>query len=214
MARSAQPVAGRVRARADADAARGARRSPAGVSRDPRRRHEREVDGHPHDRGAAPRRGALDRRDRLAARPLAGPSGSRVDGEEVDFEAAIGRVRPEAEAQGATQFETVCAAALRGVRRSRDRRRGGRGGSRRPARRDERPPLARRPADERRPRAHGRPRGDARGDRGREARGRPGGDDRGAPGRGVRATWRGRTSSSAGRARRRRRSSGVPSSAR
>jgi dihydrofolate synthase/folylpolyglutamate synthase len=35
-----------------------------------------------------------------------------VDGNEVDFEAAIGRVRPEAEAQGATQFETVCAAAF------------------------------------------------------------------------------------------------------
>ena len=35
-----------------------------------------------------------------------------VDGEEVDFEAAVGRVRPEAEAQGATQFETVCAAAF------------------------------------------------------------------------------------------------------
>ena len=35
-----------------------------------------------------------------------------VDGENVDFEAAIGRVRPEAEAQGATQFETVCAAAF------------------------------------------------------------------------------------------------------
>src|SRR5215207_4131373 len=35
-----------------------------------------------------------------------------VDGNEVDFEAAIGRIRPEAEAQGATQFETVCAAAF------------------------------------------------------------------------------------------------------
>ncbi len=35
-----------------------------------------------------------------------------VDGEEADFEQAIARVRPEAEAQGATQFETVCAAAF------------------------------------------------------------------------------------------------------
>jgi dihydrofolate synthase/folylpolyglutamate synthase len=35
-----------------------------------------------------------------------------VDGKEADFEAAIGRVRPEAEAQEATQFETVCAAAF------------------------------------------------------------------------------------------------------
>src|SRR5688500_17762921 len=32
-----------------------------------------------------------------------------VDGEEADFEAAIERVRPEAEAQEATQFETLCA---------------------------------------------------------------------------------------------------------
>ena len=35
-----------------------------------------------------------------------------VDGEEADFEAAIARVRPEAEAQEATQFETVIAAAF------------------------------------------------------------------------------------------------------
>ena len=35
-----------------------------------------------------------------------------VDGKEAEFETAIGRVRPEAEAQGATQFETVCAAAF------------------------------------------------------------------------------------------------------
>jgi dihydrofolate synthase / folylpolyglutamate synthase len=35
-----------------------------------------------------------------------------VDGAEADFEAAVARVRPAAEAQGATQFETVCAAAF------------------------------------------------------------------------------------------------------
>jgi dihydrofolate synthase/folylpolyglutamate synthase len=35
-----------------------------------------------------------------------------VDGKEADFEAAVARVRPEAEGQGATQFETVCAAAF------------------------------------------------------------------------------------------------------
>jgi dihydrofolate synthase/folylpolyglutamate synthase len=35
-----------------------------------------------------------------------------VDGAEADFEAAVERVRPEAEAQGATQFETICAAAF------------------------------------------------------------------------------------------------------
>ena len=36
----------------------------------------------------------------------------RVDGAPADFEAAVGRVRPEAEAQETTQFETVCAAAF------------------------------------------------------------------------------------------------------
>ena len=35
-----------------------------------------------------------------------------VDGEQADFEAALARVRPEAEPQEATQFETVCAAAF------------------------------------------------------------------------------------------------------
>jgi dihydrofolate synthase / folylpolyglutamate synthase len=35
-----------------------------------------------------------------------------VDGEEADFEAAVERVRPEAQAQEATQFETLCAAAF------------------------------------------------------------------------------------------------------
>ena len=36
----------------------------------------------------------------------------RVNGEPADFEVAVGRVRPEAEAQETTQFETVCAAAF------------------------------------------------------------------------------------------------------
>jgi dihydrofolate synthase/folylpolyglutamate synthase len=35
-----------------------------------------------------------------------------VDGTEAAFEAAVARVRPEAELQGATQFETLCAAAF------------------------------------------------------------------------------------------------------
>ena len=35
-----------------------------------------------------------------------------VDGEPADFEAALARVRPEAEAQEATQFEAICAAAF------------------------------------------------------------------------------------------------------
>ena len=40
------------------------------------------------------------------------PERIRVDGEPADFEAAVARVRAEAEAQEATQFETVCAAAF------------------------------------------------------------------------------------------------------
>src|SRR5918995_4093915 len=36
----------------------------------------------------------------------------RIDGEEADFEEAAGRVRPLAERLGATQFESVTAAAL------------------------------------------------------------------------------------------------------
>jgi dihydrofolate synthase / folylpolyglutamate synthase len=36
----------------------------------------------------------------------------RVDGEEADFEAAVGRIRPVAEELGATQFEALTAAAL------------------------------------------------------------------------------------------------------
>jgi dihydrofolate synthase/folylpolyglutamate synthase len=36
----------------------------------------------------------------------------RVDGEEADFETAIARVRPAAQRYGATQFETITAAAL------------------------------------------------------------------------------------------------------
>ena len=35
-----------------------------------------------------------------------------VDGAEADFEAALARVRPAAELQGATQFEAICAAAF------------------------------------------------------------------------------------------------------
>ena len=35
-----------------------------------------------------------------------------VDGEEADFEEVVARVRPEAEAQEATQFEALCAAAF------------------------------------------------------------------------------------------------------
>ena len=52
----------------------------------------------------------------------------RVDGAPADFEEAVARVRPEAEAQEATQFETVCAAAFAEFAVGRGRRRGRRGG--------------------------------------------------------------------------------------
>ena len=80
------------------------------------------------------------------------------------------RIRPAAERVGATQFETITAAAFDAFAAGTRRRRGRRGRARRPARRDERRPLARRPADERRARAHRRARRHGRGDRDREAR--------------------------------------------
>ena len=86
-----------------------------------------------------------------------------VDGQEADFETAVARVRPEAEAQGATQFEALCAAAFaefaaRGVGVAVVE--AGLGG-----RLDATNVLAQpgRPAHERRPRAHRRARRDARG---------------------------------------------------
>src|SRR6266576_1246908 len=88
-----EPVAeGRLRARADPGAPRAPRRSPASLSVDPRGRDERQVDGDSHVRGW---------RERI-----------RMGGEEADFEAAIERVRAEAERLDATQFEVLTAAAL------------------------------------------------------------------------------------------------------
>ncbi len=91
-------------------------------------------------------------------------------GEEADFEAAVARVRPEAERAGATQFEAVTAAALAEFAgREVDVAvvEAGLGG-----RHDATNVLRRRgrPAHERRPRPHRRAGRDARGDRGREAR--------------------------------------------
>ena len=88
-------MAGGVRPRPDADAARRARRSEPRLSGDPRRRHERQVDRDAHDRGApaAPRAcrvGATCRRTCAA-----GPSASRVDGGPADFERCA-RARPAA----------------------------------------------------------------------------------------------------------------------
>ena len=134
-------------------------------------------------------RGPLGRRDRLAARPLVGGAdhgrrrGGRLRGG--------GRTRPSrGRGAGGDAVRDGLRGRVRGVRGARGRRRRRRGGARRPARRDERPPLARRPAHERRARAHRRARRHARADRGREARRRPGGDGRSAAGRGVRAPRR------------------------
>jgi len=89
-------VAEEVRAGADADAARRTRRPQPRLPGHPRRRHERQVSVgstiSPHIHSWAER--------------------IRVDGAAADFEAAVARVRPEAEAQEATQFETVSAAAF------------------------------------------------------------------------------------------------------
>ena len=79
---------------------------------DPRRRHERQVDRDADDRGAAPRARASRSASTISPHIRGWAERIRVDGEPADFEAAVGRVRPEAEAQEATQFETVCAAAF------------------------------------------------------------------------------------------------------
>ena len=89
----------------------------------------------------------------------------RVRGEEADFEAAIERVRAEAEALEATQFEVLTAAALAEFAEAERRRRRRRGRARRTPRCDQRPSFAGSGADERRAGAHGSARDDARGDR-------------------------------------------------
>ena len=100
--------------RARADARRCSRRSAIPSWRTPRSTSSARTGS--RRRPARSRRCSSARASR-PARPsrrtsAPGPSGSRVDGKNVDFEAAIGRIRPEAESQGATQFETVCAAAF------------------------------------------------------------------------------------------------------
>ena len=84
---------------------------------DPRRGDEREVDGHPHDRGAAPRRGACHGRDRLATRPLLGRAhhgqreGGRLRGRDRTRPAGGGGARGDAVRDGLRR-------RLRGVRRA------------------------------------------------------------------------------------------------
>ena len=79
---------------------------------DPRRRHERQVDGDAHDRGAAPRARACASARTSRRTCAAGRERIRVDGDEADFERALARVRAAAERRGATQFEVLTAAAL------------------------------------------------------------------------------------------------------
>ena len=98
---------GRMRAllaRARRPAARATRRSTSSARTASRRRRAR------------PRRFCA--REGLAPAPTsrrtsaAGASASAIGGEEADFERALARVRPAAEAVGATQFEALTAAAL------------------------------------------------------------------------------------------------------
>ena len=165
------PVARGVRARPDARAARGARRPPARLSR---RSTSSARTASRRRRGMT---AALLRGEGLASAPTrrrtspAGTSGSIPT--RTGFERAVARVRPAAERLGATQFETLTAAALAEFA-GRCRRRGRRGRPRRAARRDERAPRSRGRAHQRRPRSHRVAGRDAGGDRRGEACGRPG----------------------------------------
>ena len=79
--------------------------------RDPRRRHERQVDGDAAGGGVPAREGLLA--GAYTSPHVAGWSERiQVDGEDADLEQALERVRPAAERLGATQFEVLTAAAL------------------------------------------------------------------------------------------------------
>ena len=113
LARLAEPVARRrLRARAHAGAAAGARRSRSTRSRPStssartgsRRRRERSR------RCSSPRGSPSVRPSRRTSRSWS--ERITVDGEEADLEPALARVRSAAERLGATQFETITAAAL------------------------------------------------------------------------------------------------------
>ena len=167
---SRSPVAGGVRPRADAGAARAARRPAARfpaihvVGTNGKSTATRTI------ADAAPRRGAARRRVHLAARERlerADPGRRRA---RPTSRSALERVRAGGERLGATQFEVLTAAALaefaaRGVDVAVvEAGLGGRLDATNVARR------AGRPAHERRARAHRGARRDARGDRAREAR--------------------------------------------
>ena len=160
---------GRLRDRTDARAARRARRPAGGAARRPRRGDERQVDGDAHDRGSccSPRGCGPARISRPTCARGASGSGSR--GARSTWSGA-GRRPAAAERLGATQFETITAAAFVAfARRGVDVAvvEAGLGG-----RHDATNVLARarRRAHERRARAHRRARRRRRGDRGREAR--------------------------------------------
>ena len=149
-------MAGGVRARADARAARRARRAAARLPGDPRRRHERQDVDDADVRRAPARRRAARRRVRLAARSRLGgadPGRRRATPTSSAPSPASGP-----HAAGATQFEVLTAAAFAEFAARGGRRRRRRGRARRPARRDERARRARRRAHQRRARAHRRPR--------------------------------------------------------
>ncbi len=112
MARCDEPVAaGRLRARQDARAARGARRSAAAYP-------AIHVVGTNGKSTATVTIEQLLLADGLSIGSTVSPHVAswgeriRIDGDEIDFEAAVARVRPAAERLDATQFEVVTAAAL------------------------------------------------------------------------------------------------------
>ena len=165
---------GRLRDGADARTAARARRPAGALARDPRRRHERQVDDGTAGRDAAARRGALasaptSRRTSARGASGSGPAARRPTSR---------RGRGGAAGGGEARRHPVRGARRR-LRSPRSPGGGGRcrgrGGARRPARRDERPSHEGRRPHERRPRPHGGARDDARGDRSGEARRRPAG---------------------------------------
>ena len=144
-----------------------------GLPGDPRRRHEREDDDGARGRGAAARRGRAPPASYTSPHVVSWGERIRVGGEEADLEAALARVRAEAEAVGATQFEALTAAALAEFAAAEvdvavvEAGLGGRHDATNVL--DARVVVLTNVA----PRAHGRPRRHTRGDRGGEARGRP-----------------------------------------
>ena len=178
-------AARRLRARSDASAPRGARRSAGRLSRHSRGRDEWEVDRDGHDRAVAPRRRAQRGcHDLPSRRELERASPHRRRGGGLRGRGSARPLGRGTAGRDAVRDRHGCRA--HGIRRSARRRCRRRGRARRPLRRDERPSNPRRAPHERRARPHGGPRRHARGDRNREARRRAARRDRRSSRRHVR----------------------------